>query len=264
MQTPLRLLLIATACGGAAMAAEPSPQGYIAPGTVDLTRILPPAPVKGELRYETDRRVYKAMKPLIGTPRWTYATADVPYDRPTMMRDFSCAAGLALTPQAMPATYKLLSRASVDTARANGAAKDYWKRLRPLWIDKGQTCESKESLGKSYDYPSGHTTKGWTLGLVLAQLLPDRATPILARARAYGESRIVCRVHNASAVDAGRSGASATMAAVQGSAEFQVDLAAARAEIAAARAGAAVDTARPSCAADAAVLEPSVLVGVQK
>jgi acid phosphatase (class A) len=33
------------------------------------------------------------------------------------------------------------------------------------------------------------------MGLILAELAPERATPILNRGRAYGESRVVCGVH---------------------------------------------------------------------
>ena len=72
--------------------------------------------------------------------------------------------------------------------------------------------------------------------MVLAEIAPDRATQVLARARAYGESRVVCGVHNASAVDAGRTEASIVIAALHSSAEFRADLDAARTELAAARA----------------------------
>jgi len=36
----------------------------------------------------------------------------------------------------------------------------------------------------------------WETGSVLTQVAPDRVTAILARARAFGESRIVCGVHS--------------------------------------------------------------------
>jgi acid phosphatase (class A) len=175
----LALALIGATVGYAA----DKPTGYL-PFTVDLTTILPPAPVKGDIRYATDRRVFKATRALLATPRGALATQDVPSSTSDVMRDFSCAAGVRLSPGETPATYRLLANVGADTARANNAAKDHWQRLRPFLIDKGPVCESKQDLAKSYDYPSGHTTRGWTFGLVLADLEPDRATPILTRARA--------------------------------------------------------------------------------
>ena len=261
MIAAIRLCLILAASGF--IVAADAPSGYIAPDAIDLTKILPAAPVKGDIRYETDRKVFKAMKAQIGSPRWQLATQDVVYATPVMMQDFSCAAGIALSPEATPATYRILAIASADTGHANVAAKAHWKRLRPFQIDPGETCEDKKELGGTFDYPSGHTTKGWTFGLVLAALLPDRATPTLARARAYGESRIVCRVHNMSAVEAGRLGATATMAAIRDTAAYQADLAAAKAELAAARRnGTPPDGA--ACAAEAALTTPSVLDGLKR
>ena len=194
------LVIMAIAIVGTGIAAD-APKGYLPPHSLDLTQILPPAPTVGDIRYETDRKVFRAMRAKIGSPRWAAAKVDVDYATPAIMHDFVCAAGLPLDPATFPATARLLENASADTGRANNDAKDIWKRLRPYHIDGGETCQAKKELGDSFDYPSGHTTKGWTVGLVLADLLPDRAAPIMARAREYGESRIVCRVHNMSGTD---------------------------------------------------------------
>ena len=255
-----RLMVLA---GVSLLIAADRPAGYLGGATVDITGVVPPPPMKGDIRYATDRDVFKAMKRQVGSPRWKAATSDVNYSTPVMEADFSCATGLALTPDRFPALTRLLDNASADTGRANNYAKNRWQRLRPFRIDPGETCEDKKELGDSYDYPSGHTTKGWTLGLVLADVLPDRANPILARARAYGESRIVCRVHNFSAVENGRLGATVTMATVRQTPGYLADLAAARAEVAAARA-AAPAAAGPSCGAEDALLGPSVLQGLKK
>ena len=67
--------------------------------------------------------------------------------------------------------------------------------------------------------------------MVLSELAPERATQLMTRGRAFGESRVVCGVHNASDVEAARTAASTVIAAVNGSVEFQADLAAARAEV---------------------------------
>ena len=53
-----------------------------------------------------------------------------------------------------------------------------------------------------------------TWALILAALVPEKATPILVRGRAYGESRIVCGVHWLSDVVAGRLTGTAVFAAL--------------------------------------------------
>jgi hypothetical protein len=61
-------------------------------------------------------------------------------------------------------------------------------------------------------------TRPWDRSPVLCwqRSAPDRTGSILRRARAYGESHVVFGVHTASAVDAGRTLASALLVALQG------------------------------------------------
>jgi len=89
------------------------------------------------------------------------------------------------------------------------------------------------------------------MSLILAELAPDRATAILNRGRAFGESRVVCGVHSPSAVDAGRTNGASLVATLHGQTAFRADLEAAREELAALRAKAAPLTA--SCAASLAL-----------
>jgi acid phosphatase (class A) len=73
---------------------------------------------------------------------------------------------------------------------------------------------------------------------MLSQLAPDTAVDLLARARAFGQSRVVCGVHNLSAVEAGWMTATAVFAMQMSSPEFRKDLDAARTEFASLRAAA--------------------------
>jgi acid phosphatase (class A) len=232
--------------------------GYLAVDTLDMTRILPPAPVKGDARFKADRRIFKDTRHWLGTPRGDLATRDVATSVSYMSQAFSCALGIKLTPAIAPKTIALIGRAGATANTQSAASKDFFKRLRPYDIDKGKTCQPPEQLQGSYDYPSGHTTWGWTWALLLADLAPDRATAILTRGRAYGESRVVCGVHNYSAVEAGRITASGTLAAERSVPAFQADLAAARAELDALRANPA--TLKPEqCDAEAALLAIPIL-----
>jgi len=227
---PIVMLALGAALLATSLGAE-KPRGYLADGAFDILAVLPPAPTKGDARYEADRTIFRQTRAMIGTPRYQLATADAVYKQPALMTDFSCAAGVALTPEDAPRTKALVDRALVDTEGQTGVAKHFYKRLRPFQIDKGEICEPKAGLIDSYDYPSGHTTLGWTWALILSDLLPDHATAILARGRAYGDSRFICGAHNESAVEGGKLSAGATMAVVRTTAAYQADAAAARQEL---------------------------------
>ena len=232
--------------------------GYLPSGTLDILQILPPAPKPGDERGKADRAIFKATRPMLKGPRGDLASRDVAVGIPYMASAFSCALGVALTPENAPKTITLIGKAGIDANTQSATAKDIYKRLRPFQIDKGATCQPAEQLKGSFDYPSGHTTWGWTWALILAELAPDRAAPILARGRAYGESRIVCGVHNASAVEAGRITAASSVAADHGQAAFLADVATAKAELAALRADPA--TPKPTgCEAEASLVAQPIL-----
>ncbi|MBA2933299.1 phosphatase PAP2 family protein [Sphingomonas sp. CGMCC 1.13654] len=231
MRTRLLATIVLAAASFATILGAEKPQGYLAPGAFDLLQVLPPAPVKGDPRYKADRTIFKQTRRMIGSPRYQLATSDAVYEQPALMKDFSCAVGVALTPQDAPKTKALVDRALIDTESQTNTAKNFYKRLRPYKIDQGEICQPKSDLGDSYDYPSGHTTLGWTWAEVLTDLLPERATMIQARGRAYGDSRFICGAHNMSAVEAGKLSAGATMAVVRTTPAYQADAAAARAEL---------------------------------
>lgn len=237
------------------MAPAPGPKftGYLAPGSLDIMKVLPPAPVKGDTRYETDRRIFKETRTWEGSARWQMASDDALASPADMLRHFSCSVGVEMNPANAPKIMNVAARATRDAGREMNLAKDHFQRKRPFWIDKGNICRPREELGDTYDYPSGHTTAGWTWALVLAQVAPDRASQVLARGRAIGESRVVCGVHNASAVEGGRYTADAVMALISTNAEFRADVDAARAELEALRqSGAAPEPAR--CEREAALV----------
>jgi acid phosphatase (class A) len=218
----------------AAPPARTPPAGYLPSGT-DILRVIPPAPQKGDARDEADRRIFRETRALQGSARWAMATEDAELGSAALLRHFSCSLGIELTPLQAPRMVAMLQKATRDGAQAMLKAKDLYQRQRPYWVDEGPICRPREELGNSFDYPSGHTTAGWTWAMVLAQVAPEHAIPILLRGRAIGDSRVVCGVHNASAVEAARLLTSATMALVMATPAYQADMVEARAELAALR-----------------------------
>jgi len=238
-------------------------QGYLAPGEFDVTSVLQPAPRPGDPRYQADRKIFRATRKLKGTPRWQLATSDADTSVKALLKDYSCAVGVELTTENAPALVNVVSRAGVDTGGETRIAKQHYQRQRPFTIDRGDICQPRAALydekaGRmSYDYPSGHTTWGWTWALILTALAPDRAQAILERGKAYGDSRFICGAHNESAVEGGMQSASATMALVATKPAYQVDLAAARTELDRLRHGGA--PAAQGCAAETDLVEQRVM-----
>lgn len=163
----------------------------------------------------------------------------------------SCAAGRAIDPEATPKTAALLRKAFPDFGIATGAAKRKYMRPRPFMSNGKPTCTPKSEPGLRGDgsYPSGHSAIGYGWGLVLAELLPERTNQLVARGRAYGDSRRICNVHWLSDVEEGRIVATAVFARLQAEPAFRADLKAAREEL-------ATLPAKPpgDCAAEAAAL----------
>jgi len=215
----------------------PAPaRGYLASAQVSgVALVVPGAPAAGDPRFQADMAIFRATRKLEGSPRWKLAQKDDNLSLASLMGAFACSLGVSLTPENAPKVAVLLNRANEDAYRAADVVKRRYKHQRPFQIEPGDVCispQGKAALEKSPDYPSGHTALSWETGLILSELYPDHAIEILSRARAFGQSRVVCGVHNLSAVQAGWMTASAVFALQMNSPEFKKDLETARSEIA--------------------------------
>lgn len=210
--------------------------GYLTAAQISgVLRIVPAAPATGDPRFQADMAIYRETRMLEGSPRWKIAQSDDNLSVTGLLKAFACSLGLALTPEMAPKITALINRANADAYAAANVIKVHYKHKRPFQIAEGDVCISpagKSALERSPDYPSGHTTLSWETGLILAELSPANAIDLLARARAFGQSRVVCGVHNASAVEAGWITATAVFALQMSSPELKKDLDAARMEFA--------------------------------
>lgn len=231
------------------------PPGYL-PRTAlpDSLALLPSPPAAGSGAMARDEEARAAVAGLEGSARWRRAAADAVLTFPQVAGDFSCAAGVTIGRDTTPRLYALMSRMMIDVGLSTYRAKNHYQRARPFVAHNVPTCapEDEATLRTDGSYPSGHSALGWGWALVLTELNPDRADAILQRGRDYGQSRLVCRAHWQSDIDAGRVIAAATVARLNADPAFRADVDAARAEVAAARRSAAPDAS--ACAAQAASL----------
>ena len=240
-------------------AAPAQVRGYLTPErTSSVVRIVLPAPTTGDARYQADMAIFHATRSLEGSARWILAQADDNLSMAGLLYAFRCALGVTLTPADAPKLTAMLARANADAGAAANVIKMRYQHKRPFQVAEGDVCVSalgKAVLERSPDYPSGHTAVSWETGLILAELVPEAASDVLARARAFGQSRIVCGVHNTSAVAAGWMTATSVFAMEANSTEFHKDFDAARTELTALRAQAKSKPA--GCEAEAETLSKS-------
>lgn len=233
-------IMLAAACGAAA---EPPVQptnlsmigrGYLKMETVPDSIVMSPAPpASGSAAEARDIEAARATFALRGGPRWALAIVDADLFNPKAPGAFSCAAGVDIGPQTTPKTDKLMRRTMTDLGMSTYVIKRAHQRPRPFMVNGEPSCTPtwEAMLRKDGSYPSGHSAIGYGWGLILAELLPERASQLVARGRAFGVSRNVCNVHWLSDVEEGRIAASATVARLHADPVFRKDVKAAAQEL---------------------------------
>lgn len=256
--------VLITGCASLQGGSQPEPVAEIQPGYLqgylseselpNSLALLPSAPVKGSAAFQLDQSIAQEKLAVRGTPRWMLAAQDADLSFPNAAGTFSCAVGAPISQEQTPHLYQLLRRTLTDAGLATYSAKNHYNRARPFMMNNEPTCSPQDEAELRHDgsYPSGHTSIGWSWALVLAELAPERADEILARGLAFGESRNVCNVHWHSDVVQGRIVATATVARLHADADFQSDMAAAKAELASVKAQSLPPV--RDCAAESAAL----------
>ncbi len=210
---------------------------YLAKGeSPDAFKILGPPPAPGSRIGKDDRDRFENTRKLAGSARWTVAQRDADLSGVEAWKSFGCAAGVRIGPDTTPVLARMMLRVEADAAPVYNPIKERYSRRRPAVGNKKPICIPREDwIDTNGSYPSGHSLIGWSWGLILAELAPERGDQLIARGRDFGESRVICGVHWESDVVAGRELGSALVARLHADPSFLADLAKARDEIAAAK-----------------------------
>ncbi|HLA72038.1 MAG TPA: phosphatase PAP2 family protein [Steroidobacteraceae bacterium] len=128
-------------------------------------------------------------------------------DRKKDIRQFYGPLGVAAASEgSLDPLRTFMERVEGDVSIYVRAAKHRFARPRPYVVEP----RLKPCIGDVADnqsYPSGHSAYGYSVALVLADMVPERRTELLARADEFAHHRMTCGVHYASDIAAGRKAA---------------------------------------------------------
>lgn len=193
---------------------------------LSLAPLLPPAPAQSSKHVEEELRELHQVE-LTRTPaEIKQAQAD---DKTQDIFLYANVLGENFTAAKLPHTALLAQHLHLVESSARKPLKQYFERPRPYQVDHSlhPVCATTDEPNS---YPSGHTLSGYLMALALVEMVPEKHDAIMDRANAYAHDRVVCGVHYASDVEAGKLAAYSIYGYLSASAEFQKELLTAREE----------------------------------
>jgi len=140
----------------------------LTPSEIDASRYLPPPPSRGSADEKAEFQELKAIAARSTPEEFSDAARDAKDETPDI---FNAAIGFDIA--AKPATFKLLQLVAEEEETDSKLAKTYFHRPRPYSVDASiKTCEPVKPGKAANSYPSGHASLAFSMGVVLASLIP--------------------------------------------------------------------------------------------
>ncbi len=211
-----------------ALAAD-RPLNFLKPGAVDVVALLAAPPLAGSLEQQADMAAVVHARNTCSSNDLAVALEQ---DRGLTAFNLAPFIGDYFRAERLPKTAALFRHAQRDTSQFVAIAKTHWKRLRPSVVDTNLLIIQPDL---DFSYPSGHSTAATILALILTDLMPEQAQPLLSASRDAGWHRVQLARHFPSDIQAGRVVAQALYRAMKINPTFQKEFAEAQEEIALAR-----------------------------
>jgi acid phosphatase (class A) len=225
MRLPICIIVVSIVLAAAPVRAEHVRAPFLPIDAIDLATLLPtpPAPDSAMTKAEI-AEIHRAQANSTADEK-AQAAADSKED----VFLFANILGSNFTAGKLPIATEFFASVGETEGEFVNPAKKIFGRPRPPLADASITpCEK---LKASAAYPSGHATFAYLQAVVLAQMIPEKRDAIFARAAEFAHNRIVCGVHYASDVEAGKISAFTIGAMLLRDPAFQAKFMPARAEV---------------------------------
>lgn len=207
----------------ALVSAKKDKGNYVESADFDFKAMLPPPPVVGS--DDSNKEIDQLLK--LQGERTEADVKRIKIESKMTGFIFSESVGPWFTPNDLPATADLLGKVLDDSKAVCKSAKAVFERKRPYLIDSRiKPCETEDS----FSYPSSHSTRAVVLGMVVAQICPDKKDALMAQANEIGDDRALAGQHYPSDVASGRLLGKAIFEKMMQNPDFQAALAKAKEE----------------------------------
>lgn len=215
--------LLLLVIGSAAQAEDAKP--FVTNKDIDLTMILPPPPANDSA--QTKAELGEVLK--LQVTRTPEMVASAVADAEENVWRFANVMGPNFNKEKLPKFSAFFDRVVETEGAVVDPAKDVWKRPRPHQLS--DLVKPAVKLSSSGSWPSGHATVGTMMGIILADMVPEKRAEIMARAAEYAHNREVGGIHYASDVEMGKISGSVIAAVLLNRDDFKAEYEVARAEL---------------------------------
>ena len=224
------IILAAALLACSVAVAEAADPGYLpASPLYDPAAFLPPPPADGSPRALAELQELKRYQASRTREQLAVAASDNDNENGTI---FAVVLGPAWDLNKLPATAKVVNDIVASESGYSDIAKQEFHRNRPWIVDPSiDTCAMHKPSQDHASYPSGHTTVGYGMGVVLAHLMPGHAQAILGRSAQFAENRLICGFHFRSDIIAGQQFGTLLALRLMQTPKFQEEMTAAQAEL---------------------------------
>lgn len=198
---------------------------YLKADAVPLMSLLIPPPAKDSAQTKAELAEVLSLQASRTEAQAKHGAADA---EESVFR-FLAGMGITLEKDKVPLATAVFQRIADTEEVVTDVAKKGFGRPRPHMVEPAIKPIVKPSTSGAY--PSGHTTYGTVVGLVLAEMMPEKRAEIGARILDYANSRLVVGIHYRSDLLPGHIGGTLIAHALFKDEAFMKDFAVAKVEL---------------------------------
>ena len=223
------LFAVALACAAATPVLALSDKPYITASDVDFPALLPPPPAENSPLGKLDLEAILALQKNMTPDRMAAIQADTVQD---VYQIAGPVLGPKFTKQNFPLAGLFFDKVAREAGVGVGPIKQKYKKLRPFKYSKDvHTPDNIAKASQGPTYPSGHSTTGAEVALILGMMIPEKREALYERGWEFGINRITSGAAYPSDFEGGHITATLAVNQMLKNPDFRADFDAVKAEL---------------------------------